>query len=183
MHCIWQGNGCFFNLANKKKGKENQAAPKLLGHVDSVMIHKTSAMATHCQTVEWAAWESRGKPLCLLYLARASPWPRAPQYCGGNLREDLLFFHRSRSCQSGAQNSYLQLLHLSRKAAWSEQDSDGWESAGKGKGHVGWKNWSEWDREPKMDFLLHTQIGFPWVNSNTTIVDMLPESYYEIPGT
>jgi len=101
----------------KKKGKENQAAPKLLGHVDSVMIHKTSAMATHCQTGEWAAWESWGKPLCLLYLARASPWLSAPQYCGGNLREDLLFFHRSHSCQSGAHNCYLQLLHLSRKTA------------------------------------------------------------------
>lgn len=174
--------GAFLTL-QIKKGKENQAAPKLLGHVDSVMIHKTSAMATHCQTVEWAAWESWGKPLCLLYLARASPWPRAPQYCGGNPREDLLFFHRSRSCQSGAQNSYLQLLHLSRKAAWSEQDSDGWESAGKGKGHVGWKNWSGRDREPKMEFLLHSLIGFPWVNSNTTTVDMLIESYYEIPWT
>lgn len=148
------------------------------------MIRKTSAMATHCQTVEWAAWESWGKPFCLLYLARASPWPNAPQYSGGNPREDYFFFsHRSHSCQSGGYNSYLQLLHLSRKAAWSEQDSDGWESAGKGKGHVGWKNWSGWVGEPKMDFLLHTLIGFPWINSKPATVDTLMESYYEIPGT
>ncbi len=103
--CLMQGDpdkemGAFLT-SQIKKGKENCTAPKLLGHVDSVMIRKTSAMATHCQTVEWAAWESWGKPFCLLYLARASPWPHTPQYCGGNPREDLLFFHRSHSCQSG----------------------------------------------------------------------------------
>ncbi len=74
-----------FLTSQIKKGKENYSAPKLLGHVDSVMIRKTSAMATHCQTVEWAAWKSWGKPFCLLYLARASPWPNAPQYSGGTL--------------------------------------------------------------------------------------------------
>lgn len=98
--------------------------------------------------------------------------PEPPNTAGG-----LAYFHRSRSCQSGAQKS---IRSWCREAAWSEQDTDGWESAGKGKGHVGWKNWSGWNREQEMEFLLDTLIGFPWVNSNAITVATLIVRFYEM---
>lgn len=107
---------------------------------------------------QWNGLPGRaGESLFVCYAWPGLPFGHAPPNTVGGICERFaFFFHRLHSCQSGGQNSYSQLLHLSRKAAWSEQDSDGWESAGNGKGHVGWKNWSGQDREPKMEFLLHT---------------------------
>lgn len=169
---IWQGNGCFFNPAHKK-GKENEAAPTFLGHVDTVMIRKTSAMATHCQKAPGRAGESRF--VCYTWPG-LSPWPRAPQYCGGNP-----LFSTGRALANLEHRSPIR--SWCRKAAWSELDTDGWESAGKGKGHVGWKNWSGRDREPEMEFLLDALIGFPWVNSNAITVATLIVRFYEMLET
>ncbi len=82
--------GAFLTFANKKR-KRKLLGAKLLGHGDSVMIRKTVAMATHCQTVELLPGRGWGKPF-VCYTWQGFPLAQRPPYtAGGTLanREDI----------------------------------------------------------------------------------------------
>lgn len=75
-----------------KKGKENCTAPKLLGHVDSVMIRKTSAMATHCGLPGRA-----GESLFVCYTWPGLPLGPTPPNTAGGTHERICFFSTGRT--------------------------------------------------------------------------------------
>lgn len=52
---------------------------------------KNKFHGNHCQTVEWAASESPGKPLFVI-LGWGFPWPHSPQFCGEHTG-GFAFFH------------------------------------------------------------------------------------------